>query len=367
LVLVAILFTLMAAVDAWGQGQNARIIWTDVRRLSVEGQGWTKTVSPFDRLPAKAKGAVPDAVWNLSANSAGIVVRFVTNAKEIWSRWTLKSNALSMTHMPATGVSGLDLYVRMPTGEQKLPGQMYQWVAVGQPDQQINEVALASGIPEGNHEFLLYLPLYNGVSSVEVGVPEEAMLGKLPERGNPIVFYGTSITQGGCASRPGMAYPAIIGRILDRPTINLGFSGNGKMDPSMADLLAELDAAAYVIDCCPNMSPGLVTDRTAPLVRKLRKAHPDTPIVLVENIGYQAAAFLPGPRIRFQSNNAALRSQYEILISEGMQNLTYVKGDLLLGNDGEATVDGTHATDLGFRRIAEALTPVLARLLRGPR
>ena len=179
-----------------------------------------------------------------------------------------------------------------------------------------------------------------------------------------MVFYGTSITQGGCASRPGMAYPAIVGRMLDLPTINLGFSGNGRMDPPVADLLAELDVGAYVIDCLPNMNPDLVAERTAALVRTLRAAHAETPIVLVENVEYQASAFLPGPRKGYQAKNAVLKEQYDALMAEGVTGLYYVPGDPLFGDDGEATVDGTHATDLGFLRQAEVLAPVVAEALR---
>jgi hypothetical protein len=335
----------------------------DVRTLTIEGQGWTDTAAPFDRFPAKAQGVVPDGVWGLSRSAAGIAVRFLADSDQIWARWTLTSSGLAMTHMPATGMSGLDLYVRMAPEAQQPPGQTWHWVAVGRPEKQTNEVLLAGGIPAGIHEFILYLPLYNGVSSVELAVPEGKTLRKAPERGKPVVFYGTSITQGGCACRTGMAYPAIVGRMLDVPTINLGFSGNGQMHAPVVELLAELDPAAYVIDCCPNMSPDLLTERTGPLVRTLRAARADTPIVLVENIEYQASAFLPGARSGYRSKNAAFRAQYEALVAEGVKGLTYVAGDPLFGDDGEATVDGTHATDLGFLRMAEGLAPVLAEAL----
>src|SRR6185503_14185573 len=109
------------------------------------------------------------------------------------------------------------------------------------------------------------------------------------ENRKPIVFYGTSITQGGCASRTGMVHTAIIGRRFERPVINLGFSGSGKMDPSVVELLAELDPAVYVIDCLPNLNATGVTERTAPLVRMLRKARPATPILLVEDRSYANA------------------------------------------------------------------------------
>src|SRR5437762_1772200 len=147
-----------------------------------------------------------------------------------------------MPHMAATGVSGLDLYVR--------DGARWQWLGVGRPTTQANSVTLASGLAPGKHEFLLYFPLYNGVSSVEVGLPRSAKLWRADERPvqrrKPVVFYGTSITQGGCASRPGMAHTAILGRRLERPVINLGLSGNGKMEAEVATLLTELDPAVYV-------------------------------------------------------------------------------------------------------------------------
>ncbi len=361
-VAVALLIALAATGEGLAQNAPERV-WTDARTLTVEGQGWNDTESPFDRFPSRAKGVVPDGVWGLSRSSAGIAVRFITDATSIAARWTLTSAGLAMNHMPATGMSGLDLYVRMPVDQQKPPGQVWHWVGVGRPEKQTNEAVLVGGIPPGGHEFTLYLPLYNGTASIELGVPPGAKLAPAPPRGKPVVFYGTSITQGGCASRPGMAYAAIVGRMLDMPTINLGFSGNGRMDPPVVDLLAELDAAAYVIDCCPNMGPDLVTERTAPLVHRLREAHPDTPIVLVENIEYQASAFLPGARDGYRAKNVALRAQYEALVAEGVKGLTYVEGDPLFGDDGEATVDGTHATDLGFLRQAEVLAPAVAAAL----
>lgn len=337
-------------------------LWYDLRAVGVEGQGWQDTKAPYDRLPGRAEGKVRPAVWGLSRHSAGLCARFVTDARTVSARWTLTSNNLAMPHMPATGVSGLDLYVRAADG------QRWQWLGVGRPTQATNTAALVTGLPEGQHEFLLYLPLYNGVSSVEVGVPKEAKLARAPERPagrrKPIVFYGTSITQGGCASRPGMVHTAILGRRLNCPVINLGFSGNGKMEPEVTELLAEVDAAAYVIDCLPNMSAKEVEERTEPLVRALRKVRPTTPIVLVEDRSYANAAVLPGPRQRNAEGRAALRAAWQRLVSDGVGQLHYLPGAGLLGDDGEATVDSSHPTDLGFVRQADAMQPVLEPLLR---
>lgn len=332
------------------------LTWRDVRDWGVEGRGWNDTERYFDRLPRKAKGVVRDAVWSLSRHSAGMCCRFETDAATIWARYELLSKSLAMPHMPATGVSGLDLYAR--DREKR-----WRWLGFVSPTANKLKVRLADGIEPGRREYLLYLPLYNGVESLEIGLPSQAVFQPLAPRAKPIVFYGTSITHGGCASRPGMAYPAIVGRRLDHPVINLGFSGNGTMDPEVGALLAELDAAVYVIDCLPNMQADAVAARTEPLVRLLRAARPKTPIVLVEDRTYTNAAFLPSQRARHAGSRAALRSAYERLKAAGVPNLHYVEGEPLLGDDGEGAVDGSHPTDLGMFRMADVLARILGPLV----
>jgi hypothetical protein len=333
----------------------------DIRSLGVEGQGWKDVKAPYDRFPARAEKLVRAPVWGLSRHSTGLCVRFVTDSTTVQGRWTLTNRNLAMPHMPATGVSGLDLYVRVP--EEK----RWQWVGVGRPSEQANTTTLVSGLPPGKREFLLYLPLYNGVSSVEVGLPKDTKLWKAddypPERRKPLLFYGTSITQGGCASRPGMVHTAILGRKIECPVINLGFSGNGRMEPEMAALLAELDPAVYVLDCLPNMNAKDVAERVDPFVRILRKAHPKTPILLVEDRSYANSSVLPGPKKHNEDNRAALAKVYDGLLKSGVTGLHYLQGNKLLGADGEDTVDGSHPTDLGFLRQADAMLPALVGLL----
>lgn len=339
---------------------DAGIQWYDVRPLGVEGQGWADTKAPFDRLPARAEKTARPPVWGLSRQSAGLCVRFVTDATAVHARWTVTGKNLAMPHMPATGVSGLDLYV-------KAAGK-WQWVANGRPTGETTTARLAAGLAPGEKEYLLYLPLYNGVSSVEVGVPAGAAVKKADprpaDRRAPIVFYGTSITQGGCASRPGMVHTAILGRRLDRPVINLGFSGNGTLDPDIAALLGEIDAAVFVLDCLPNLNAEQVAERTGPFVKALRKARPTTPILLVEDRTYANAPVLPALAGRNAASRAAYKKTYDSLVAAGDRNLHYLPGDRLIGDDGEGTVDGSHPTDLGFMRLAdafaEALKPILA-------
>ncbi|MBN1852332.1 MAG: SGNH/GDSL hydrolase family protein [Pirellulales bacterium] len=337
------------------------ICWYDVRHLGIEGRGWPETKSYFDRLPAKAETMVRKPVWNLSQQSAGLSVRFVTDATSIHARWTLTSKNLAMPHMPATGVSGVDLYVRMPD-------QSWRWLAIGKPTEfPTNQAHLVDALPQESREYQLYLPLYNGVLQVEIGIPDGAGLYKGPvwdpDREKPILFYGTSITQGGCASRPGMTHPAILGRWLDRPVINLGFSGNGKMEPEMATLLAELDPVVYVLDCLPNMNSEDVSQRVAPFVQTLRAAHPQTPILLVEDRSYANAFLVSSQQRRNEESREALQKVYRQLQDEGVENLLYLPGDRLLGADGEDTVDSSHPTDLGFVRQAAAFQEVLEPIL----
>jgi hypothetical protein len=339
-------------------------LWYDIRALGVEGQGWADTKAPFDRLPAKAEKLVRPEVWGLSHHSAGLAVRFVTDAKVLSARWTLTNKRLEMPHMPATGVSGLDLYVKAPDGK-------YRWVANGRPTQVTNTAKLVEGLDGQAREYLLYLPLYNGVESVEIGLPEKATLKKAaprPEdRRRPLVFYGTSITQGGCASRPGMVHTAILGRRFERPVINLGFSGNGKMEPEIARLLGEIDAEVYVLDCLPNLTAKEVKERTVPFIKILREARPKTPILLVEDRSYTNGHLLTGQAERNKANRAALKEAFESLTKEGVPGLSYLRGDLLLGDDSEATVDGSHPTDLGFVRQADMFADALAPLLSQPK
>ena len=253
--------------------------------------------------------------------------------------------------MPATGVSGVDLYSRDSSGR-------WWFVANGRPAAEVNTAPFTppSGLP-----CLLYLPLYNGVTRVEIGIPKGSTLSspgtaaRKPHK--PIVFYGTSITQGGCASRPGLAFPAIVGRHLDTPVINLGFSGSGKMEPAMAELLAELDPSAYVLDCLWNMTPDLVATRIEPFVKTLRAIRPDTPIWLVEDCSVR--------NVCPTEKGSILRRIHQKLTAEGVKNLYFLSNQGMLGDDTEGTVDGCHPNDLGMMRQAEvfvkALSPFLGR------
>lgn len=328
--------------------------WVDAATLGLEGQGWGGESAPFTRLPDRAEALVPSRVWALSRDSAGVVVHFVSDSPSLAARWSLRRPELAMRHMPASGVSGLDLYVK----EQG----RWRWMAVAQRfnSQEANQV-LFEGQPAERREYLLFLPLYNGVSTVSLGVTAGATIEPARSTERPVVVYGTSIVQGGCASRPGMAYTAILRRRLDRPVVNLGFSGNGCSEPELARLIAEIAAAAFVLDSIPNLQPDQV-QRIDEFITILRAAHPRTPIILLGSIRYADADFVEERAERVQRSNYELQAIFDRRRQDDL-SLWLVPGEQLLDAGGEDTVDGTHPTDLGFVRMARIVEPVLRRAL----
>lgn len=332
--------------------------WYDVTKWGVEGREWTgkERLRYFDRFPAEAEKSVTPAVWKLSRDSAGMMVRFKTDASALHVHVKLMKETLGLPHMPATGVSGVDFYARDDAGK-------WRWVMVTKPASQEMSVEVIKGLAPGEREYAAYLPLYNGVETLEIGVPKGARFEGLAPRNKPVVFYGTSITHGASASRPGMVHTAILGRRLDRPVVNLGFSGNGRMDAAVGEYLAQIDASLYVIDCLPNMGPADVSIRCAPLVRQLRSAKPATPIVLVEDRRFTNDWITPAKAKYHSDNHAALKAAFETLKSEGISNLHYIVGDALYGTDSEGATDASHANDLGFMRQADFFEPVLRQAL----
>jgi len=334
------------------------LTWYDATVLGIQGKGWTDTKTPFDRLPVKAEKLVPEGVWARSLNSAGLHVSFATNSPIIVVRWRLRNPSISSPYLSSMSVAGLDLYVRQ--------GDKWFWAATKPPKSypETTETFLRNLSPE-LREYLLYLPIYNGVEKVEIGVAEGSKFGKAIESTTekPIVIYGTSIVQGSAASRPGMTYVSQLARRLNRPVINLGFSGLCHMEHALAELLAELDPAMYVVDCLPNMLPKEIKEKTVPLVKTIREKHPDTPIVLIENLAYPQGRWNPGVEKSVELKNKILSDEYAKLRRESIPNIYYIKNDGLLSNEGNATVDGVHPTDLGFWQMTNTLEPILRAIL----
>jgi hypothetical protein len=314
--------------------------------------------SNYHRFPAEFKDSLRKEVWALSQNCAGISIRFATNSPYIKVRWRSSSD-FSMDHMAGTGVSGVDLYTMMD-GE-------WRYISTGRIRGTRNECTLVQTDKNEYREYLLNLSLYNGIDSLSIGVKPGADISK-PKKdylitNKPVVYYGTSIAQGGCASRPGLAFTNILSRKLDRPFINLGFSGNGNCEMSVGKIMCRIDAALYVLDCNPNTRSDEVYDRTINLVKLLKKHHPEIPVLLVESIQFEN--ILSGnTAMEPVKKNAELMRAYEYLKGTGMNNLFYEKSEGMIGNDHEGTVDGIHPNDIGMLRMAESLEPVIKNILK---
>ena len=332
-----------------GSNSNVRLDswrWYDAEKIKIEGRGWDDTPTFSSRLPIKAEKVVTKNVWIQSENSAGLHIKFRTDADMIVVRWTLTNETLSYPRMNTCVVSGIDIYGREENG---------RWVFIGNGCGRhlSNEIKLT--IPHCD-EYMLYFPLYNGLKELLIGVPKnETITQNMLVSPKPVVFYGTSSTQGACASRPGMAFTAIVQRALDIPLINLGFSEAGKMELEMAELLAELDASLYVIDSLWNMDIKLINERYKRFVLHLRNAKPNIPIILAEESHYLDK----NPT----EKGALVRAIYKDLSSQGVEKLYFLSNSGMLGNDGEGTVDGSHPNDLGMMRQARVFTECIVKIL----
>jgi lysophospholipase L1-like esterase len=335
----------------------------------LEGQAWPQELGHFyDRLPARAEKLVRPALWSLSKNSAGLQLRFQTNAADIKIKYVV-SGSLQMPHMPATGVSGIDLYSKTIDGSWLWAAGsfsfgdtiVFHFKGLNATDQQVP-----------NREYTLFLPLYNTVKWMEVSMPAEAVFKPLPVRtSKPVVLYGTSIAQGACASRPGLAFANILCRKLDRPLINLGFSGNGRLETEIIDLMAEVDAELYVLDCLPNLtapgyaSAGELKKRLVSAIVQLQQKRPETPILITEHDGYTDGDMNAERKRTYQDANTALNQAVDSLIASGVKHIyRLTKADI--NQDMETMVDGTHPNDMGMMRYAEAYEKAIRPILKEP-
>lgn len=334
-------------------------VYTDAAQFPLYGKVTENTSERYGRLPQSFEGVVRKPIWRLGSNSAGLFIRFRTNSTSVHLRWTPKRD-YTMTHMTDTGTKGLDLYCLTEDG--------WRYVRCGKPNGKTSTMKAIENMTKEDREFMLYLSLYDGVSSLEIGVDPDAYIEQpqvdSPRTGNPIVMYGTSILQGGCANRPGMAHTNILGRWLDREIINLGFSGNAYLDVEIAEYIATVEnPSLIVLDYAPNCTAEMIDEKAEKFFRIVRDAHPDVPVIIVESPMYAHAMFDTKAHDVIVRKNEAQERLYKKLKKAGEKKLYYVDSKGMIGDDMEATVDGTHFTDLGMMRYAKHIFPTMKKAL----
>ena len=328
----------------------------------VRGQAWQNELKgTYYRMPDRAQKTIRKAVWDLSRHSAGMSIAFRSDAPQIKIRYQV-SGSFNMPHMPSTGVSGVDMYATDIHGELLWCSARYAFRDT--VTYTYNKLSYGQSASKG-YEYEVYLPLYNDVKWLEVGVQEGYKLEFLPaSQEKPIVLYGTSIAQGACASRPGMAFGNVIGRKLGHPVVNLGFSGNGQMEPEVFDLLAEIDAQLFILDNMPNMGGDRapkIYDRTINGVHKIREKT-NAPILFVEHYANSHNGTSIEEEESYKKLNLSFRKAYRALQQEGIQNLHFLSEEEL-GLSQDCSVEGWHPNDLGMQVYADAYIPKIKNIL----
>lgn len=343
----------------------------DAKDLRIINKAFSDTERDYARLPADLRDSIAPGrdLWDRQQCSTGIGVRFATDSKRIGVKYELLWDT-HMIHMADTGLKGTDLYIF--EGDS-----VWRHVNTNRPyvlkDSEGNKTKMVESTYVSNldgkmHEYMVYLPLYDGVEELFIKVDSTATVtpGRLDliDKNRRIVAYGTSILQGGCASRTGMAATNIMSRELNAEVMNLGFSGEGKMDNYVAYAMARIpDVDLFLLDPVPNCTEMMCDTLTYDFVNILRKLRPEVPIVMLEGPLYPYYRYDSMFNSYLPAKNAAFRRNYERLIAENPDNLYYVTSEGLDGVEDDGTVDGIHLTDLGFRHYADKMTPIIRRIL----
>lgn len=349
-----IVVLLLFAISSFGQ-----TVYYDASDFPLYGKGVKATSERYVRFPDSLENVSRKPLWDLSRHSSGMYIRFRTNSPDIRLKWRPKYNN-HMNHMSDTGVKGLDLYCLDNDGS-------WNFVNSARPAGRSCESGLISNMTVQWREYMLYLPLYDSVDSLCIGIDQNHGISQpqldLPKSGRPVVFYGTSIQQGACASRPGMAHTNIISRKLNVETVNFGFSGNAFLDIEVADLMAAINASVYVIDCLPNSSPEMIDERLYPFYIKLRSCHPDVPVIFVEDPMFVHSRYDRKISEEIRKKNEALHRVFAKMKSCGEKNIFIVSLEGFMENNNDITVDGIHFTDLGFKLYSEIILKYISDVM----
>jgi hypothetical protein len=358
----SILFLLVLMFCVPLHAKKTSLKYVDAQNFRIVNRGWKDQVPAYTRVPdARLHLLRPELKYG-SQSSTGIGIRFRTNSKTIGARYNLKYD-FGITWMAYTGIKGSDLYM--------LDGEDWRYIATARPiKDSIQDKVYIKTLDGEMREYLIYLPLYDGINWFEIGVDSTAVI-EYPQVDNPkssakVLFYGTSVMQGGCACRVGMTQTTILQRRLGVECVNLGFSGEAKLWPENAKMLADADdnIECIVLDPLMNNTKEMVDTLSEQFVRIIREAHPNTPIIMVEGEIQPHQEYDTHLREYNPLRNKYWEDCYKRLKKSGMKNLYFMYGGDYTCPDGDGTVDGDHLTDLGFVEYANRIEPLLRKVLR---
>ena len=326
------------------------VVYTDATAFPLYGKAVENTSARYQRFTADMESVSRKPLWDLSLNSAGLYIRFRSDAPSIHAKW--HNTAYHMPHMTDIGVGGLDLYAIIG-GKWMFVGSGFTWDSSSSKERMI-----VGNMEPVMREYMLYLPLYDSIDSLEIGVPEGYVLEgpkvARPVSDGPVIMYG-----------PGMAHTAILSRRLDREVINLGFSGNGQLDLEVARLIAKVkNPSLIILDYVPNATVDQMKERAMDFFRIIRDAHPDVPVIFVEDPTFTHSIVDLKIREEIESKNAQQKEVFRQAKASGAKKIYYVATEGMIGDDGEACVDGIHFTDLGMMRYVDHIMPVVKKALR---
>ena len=333
------------------------LAWTDIPPSAVEGRGWDGTKMPFDRLPPEAEPIAAD-LWDNSRSPTGMCFDFETDSTAVAVRTKLGLAQYGEPNFNATAYCGVDLYAwDDEQGRWRWAGAMHHSDATG-PEM---EYGLCWNMRRKARRFRMYLPMRNQLLALSLGVDEGARLSLVPpRREKPIVYYGTSIIHGAFTSRAGLGVPQMLGRRLGRPMINLGFSGCARLEPEMADILAQIDAGIFVCDPFHNSDYNRFKANIDPFFDRLCGAHPETPVFLLSAPPFHNSWLYPEIR-EAQGSLGRLFAEKAAEISKRHANFRFVPGEEFY--DDETSIDGVHPNDVAFATMADKLEPILRAAL----
>ena len=334
-------------VDAQG------MVYIDAFALDLEGFPWQEEEKAYRRYSMRYESRLSGDLKYLGKMSAGGVVRFRTDSGRIGLKVEYSELCL-MGHMPRTGESGFDLY-RGSGADMTFVANM---VTMQPEEKELEQTVTVKGKME---DYCLFFPLYAGVNTVKIGFESAARVEAPTPHAveKPFVFYGSSITQGGCASRPANCHAALISRALDAQMVNLGFSGNAKGETYMAELASEIDMSVFILDYDHNApTPEHLQETHYPFYEIIRKNRPQVPIVMVSGVRTANADTYRRRQVIMESYLKAKNSgDQKVYFVDGMS----LFGDIPLDN---CTVDLCHPTDLGFHFMAKGIIPTVREALK---